>query len=191
MTKCCVCNGQCCLCMLNVMLSSGLCACAPRRRPSSSHRRPSSRPPRRSRPWPHGDTSALAPRRLGAVHRAHVVVSRVTDARRRRVTASHLVAHRHLAAAIAAPWNISRYEMASLIDHTQLGLKRGSRLDRTVGARKAPSQACSTHPMCQPFRDIYPPATVVRRPSNSPVGAEYMPTRFGRQTADVSQPKIR
>ena len=26
----------------------------------------------------------------------------------------------------ARPWNISRYEMASLIDHTQLGLKRGS-----------------------------------------------------------------
>ena len=47
-------------------------------------------------------------------------------------------------------------------------------LDRTVGARKAPSQACSTHPMCQPFREISPPATVVRRPSNSPVGAGYM-----------------
>ena len=30
------------------------------------------------------------------------------------------------------------------------------------------------HPMCQPFREISPPETVVRRPSNSPVGAGYM-----------------
>ena len=86
--------------------------------------------------------------RVVAARRRRPAVSRLAARRPHAAAARRQTDHPHVTPAIAvsrpppggasapcsprcrarscSPWNISHYEMASLIDHTQLGLKRGS-----------------------------------------------------------------